>query len=65
MEKLKAFLRESKQEFDRVNWPTQKETIKLVGIVITISLVMAVFLGFLDLGFLEGIKQIIGVFRND
>jgi len=46
--KLKGFLQESRKEFNRVNWPTFKETRKLTFIVIIMSLGVAVFLGVLD-----------------
>jgi len=48
MDKIKAFLLESRREFKRVNWPTQQETIRMVGLVIGISLVAAAFLGAVD-----------------
>ncbi len=46
--KLVDFLKESRQELLRVNWPTRKETIRLTSIVIGLSLCTAVFLGFVD-----------------
>ncbi|MCX6702550.1 MAG: preprotein translocase subunit SecE [Candidatus Wolfebacteria bacterium] len=49
--RLKAYILESRQEFRRVNWPTRQETIRLTMIVIGISLGVAVFLGILDFFF--------------
>ncbi|PJC65342.1 MAG: preprotein translocase subunit SecE [Candidatus Colwellbacteria bacterium CG_4_9_14_0_2_um_filter_50_12] len=51
-ERLTSFLKESRQEFQHVNWPTRRETIRMVLIVIGISLVVAAFLGALDYLFL-------------
>ena len=50
MNKLLAFLMESKQEFNRINWPTFKETVNLTLIVIFLSIGLAVFLGAVDFG---------------
>ena len=48
VEKIKLFLQESRQEFDRVNWPSRAETTRLTGLVIGMSIVVAVFLGAFD-----------------
>lgn len=42
------FLKEAKQELQRVNWPTRQETIRLTIIVVGVSLFTAVFLGLVD-----------------
>jgi preprotein translocase subunit SecE len=49
--RLTSYIKESRQEFRRVNWPTRRETFRLTVIVIIISLVVAAFLGILDLFF--------------
>ena len=46
--KAKLFFEESLQEFKRINWPTFAETRKLTFIVIGLSLLVALLLGFLD-----------------
>ncbi|MBI4991601.1 MAG: preprotein translocase subunit SecE [Candidatus Harrisonbacteria bacterium] len=46
--KLSSFLQESRQELARVNWPSRQDTIRLTGVVILLSLLVAVFLGGLD-----------------
>lgn len=46
--KLSVFLKESLREFKRINWPTRKEALVLVGVVIFVSLVFAFYLGALD-----------------
>lgn len=51
IDRLKLFLQESKQEFNRVNWPTLPETVRLTSTVIIFSLLTAAFLGVLDTAF--------------
>jgi len=46
--KIKAYLQESRQELNRVNWPTKARVIHLTFIVLGISAFGAVFLGSLD-----------------
>ncbi len=48
MQAILTFLQEAKVELSRVNWPSQKEIIRYTILVITISLVVALFLGTLD-----------------
>ena len=47
-DKIKNYFREVIQEFRHINWPTRQEAIRLTGVVIGISLALAVFLGVLD-----------------
>ncbi|MDP2934553.1 MAG: preprotein translocase subunit SecE [bacterium] len=49
--KITNFLKETRVEMKKVNWPTRKETIKYTLIVIGLSFVVAFFLGGLDLLF--------------
>lgn len=53
------FLQEAKQEFQRVNWPTLPETLRLTAIVVVFSLAIAFFLGVLDTAFTYLLSQII------
>ena len=48
MNKLWTFTKESRAELRKVNWPTRAQTIKFTGVVIGVSLGVAVFLGALD-----------------
>lgn len=48
MDQVISFLRESKEEFLRVTWPTRQETIRLTFVVIIISVVIGLFVGGLD-----------------
>lgn len=44
-----VFLKEVKTELSKVIWPTRKETIRLTGLVIFISLVVGIYIGGLDI----------------
>ena len=54
--KIKTFFEESRSEFRHVNWPTQQEGVRLTGIVILISFILAAFLGAFDYLFTSLIK---------
>ncbi len=51
MGKMINFFREARVELSRVNWPSRKELVRYTVLVILISIVMAAFLGGLDLIF--------------
>jgi len=55
-----SYLKQVKTEAKKVNWPTKKDTIRYSLLVIGISLVVAVFLGGLDLIF----KEVLRIFIN-
>jgi preprotein translocase SecE subunit len=57
--KLKIYIQDSRREFQRVNWPTRRETIRLTLIVISVSLFLAFFLGILDTFFEYILKQLL------
>lgn len=46
--KLKNYINESKTELSKVSWPTKKETLRLTGTVIAVSLAIGMYLGGLD-----------------
>ena len=48
LERIQKFLRESREEWRHLNWPTRAEALRLTAIVIGISVGLAVFLGFFD-----------------
>ena len=48
MNKAVAFIKESYVELRKVNWPSRKQTINYTVIVVSASIVVALFLGFLD-----------------
>ncbi len=57
--RIKRFFIESRQELRHVNWPTRREAVRLTLIVIGMSVVLAAFLGGLDLLFSSIIKNVI------
>jgi preprotein translocase subunit SecE len=54
------FLRESRLELKKVKWPTRKELFASTAIVILLVLIIALFLGLIDLGLIKLIKAIVG-----
>ena len=54
-EKAGIFFKEAKQELKKVNWPTRKETFRLTMFVVIFSLLIAAFLGILDLLFVRAL----------
>lgn len=51
--KIINFLKEAKLELKKVNWPTRQETFRYTLIVIIVSLIVAAYLGGLDVFFKE------------
>ena len=43
-----VFLREVRDELQKVVWPTRDEVIRLTGVVILVSLIVGIFLGGID-----------------
>jgi preprotein translocase subunit SecE len=48
MSKITTFVKEARVELRKVNWPTREQTIKYTGLVVGLSLAVAIFLGALD-----------------
>jgi preprotein translocase SecE subunit len=48
MDKVVNFINSSVEEMKKVRWPTQKETIRLTGYVIGVSLGVGLFVMFFD-----------------
>lgn len=49
-EKAGRFFREVRAELRKVTWPSRKELTTYTAVVITLSLIVAVFLGVIDFG---------------
>ncbi|MCZ6553976.1 MAG: preprotein translocase subunit SecE [SAR324 cluster bacterium] len=56
---IRTFLGEVRSEFKRVSWPTREATLHSTGVVLFLTLVLAAFLGLVDLGLSEAVKTII------
>jgi preprotein translocase subunit SecE len=56
---LGTYLSASRVELTKVTWPNRRQTIQLTIAVIIFSLLMAAFLGAVDLGFQYLVKKLI------
>jgi preprotein translocase subunit SecE len=57
---LIKYLKESKQELDKVTWPTKKEVVYYSSVVIIVTLLAAVYFGVLDYLLALGLGALIG-----
>ncbi|MEK7537268.1 MAG: preprotein translocase subunit SecE [Patescibacteria group bacterium] len=57
--KIVEFLKDVRAELRKVSWPSRQETIKLTGVVILISVILAAFLGLLDFGFITLLNKLL------
>ncbi|MBI2113236.1 MAG: preprotein translocase subunit SecE [Candidatus Wildermuthbacteria bacterium] len=55
--KTASFLRESKLEISKVNWPSREQTIKHTIAVVLFSIGVALILGAFDFGFTKALQQ--------
>lgn len=55
------FLREVRQEMQKVTWPTRRETLVSTGLVMGLSCVAAVFFMLVDTMLGWGVKAILGI----
>jgi preprotein translocase subunit SecE len=55
----RQFLSDAKVELKKVTWPSRKELLSTTAIVIVLVLLIAFFLGIVDLGLVKIIKNII------
>ena len=57
--RLRKFIKDILSEFRKVQWPTREATLKSTRVVLSVSLVIAVYLGIADLGLANLMKQLI------
>lgn len=57
MNRLFNYLRDTRAELKHVSWPTQKQTVMYTTVVIAISIVTALYLGFFDFLFTHGLDR--------
>ena len=57
--RLKKFFKEARQEFRHVNWLTRAEAVRLTTVVIILSLIIALLLGFFDYIFTYALRVFI------
>ncbi|MDT8446048.1 MAG: preprotein translocase subunit SecE [bacterium] len=58
--RIGKFFSDVRGEFKKVTWPSRDQTVKQTGVVLVITLITAVFLGVVDYGLNELVKQVIG-----
>ena len=56
---LQTFFQDVSAEFKRVSWPTRQATLQSTGIVLVVTLAVAIFLGVVDVGLTTAIQTII------
>ena len=54
------FFREARIELKKVKWPTRKELMAVTMMVIILVIVVGLYLGVLDYGFIKLIKNLVG-----
>lgn len=59
MYKIVQFFKEVRVELTKVVWPSRREALKVTGIVILFSLIVAVLLGAIDFGLAKLISVIV------
>jgi preprotein translocase subunit SecE len=57
--RIREFFREVLLEFKRVTWPSQAELINSTAVVIVVTVVLAFFLGAVDLGLARIVERIL------
>ncbi|MEF3254980.1 MAG: preprotein translocase subunit SecE [Deferribacterales bacterium] len=60
MEKYINFIKEVKEELKKVVWPSREETVGTTTVVIVFVILMAVFLGVVDVALSKIIEFIVG-----
>ena len=48
LKRVRQFFEDVKTEFKRVQWPTREATVRSTSVVLSVSLVIAVYLGIAD-----------------
>ena len=56
---IKSFFVDVQSEFKRVSYPSREATLQSTGVVLVLSLTVALFLGLVDLGLSEAVKLVI------
>ena len=59
--KLFKYLRESKEELEKVTWPTQKQTVRYSILVIVISIALALYFGVVDYLLNLGLEALLSI----
>jgi preprotein translocase subunit SecE len=57
--RVREFFREVALEFKRVTWPSQAELVNSTTVVIVVTLILAFFLGAVDIGLARVVERIL------
>lgn len=57
---IRQFLKESRTELKKVTWPTPKQAIASSSVVIVITVIVSLVLGFVDFGLAKIVRMILG-----
>jgi preprotein translocase subunit SecE len=52
------FVQEVVEELKKVSWPSRNETIRLTMVVITISLIIGIYIGIIDVLLTKGLEVV-------
>jgi len=58
VQKLIKFLKEVRNELNKVTWPTKNEIIGSTIVVVIVSIIMSIFIGIIDFGLDKGVRAI-------
>ena len=56
---FRNFIADVTSEFKRVSWPTRQATLQSTGVVLVLTIAVAIFLGVVDVGLSSAVKMII------
>ena len=57
--RIRDFFREVLLEFRRVTWPSRAEIVNSTAVVIVVTVVLAFFLGAVDIGLTKAVERIL------
>ena len=59
LQRIREFFREVILEFKRVTWPSRAELVNSTAVVIVVTVVLAFFLGAVDIGLTKVVERIL------
>ncbi len=60
MNRIITYLRETRVELRHVSWPTQQQALIYTGLIIALSIIVSLLLGFFDFLFTKALNWFIG-----
>lgn len=59
MKTIVNFISEVRLELEKVTWPKRNVVVNYLGLVITVSIVVAIFVGGVDFGLTKGLEALL------